>query len=68
MASKFLDDIRRQMRLHGYSLKTEKAYLYWINTSFICTSPLQYTVDVYGGGIYEPPPDDSIIDLHHPRG
>ncbi len=30
MASKFLEDIRLHMRMRGYSLKTEKAYLYWI--------------------------------------
>ena len=30
MASKFLEEIRRHMRMRGYSLKTEKAYLYWI--------------------------------------
>lgn len=30
MASKFLEEIRQHMRMRGYSLKTEKAYLYWI--------------------------------------
>lgn len=30
MASKFLEEIRRHMRMREYSLKTEKAYLYWI--------------------------------------
>ncbi|QMV13867.1 integrase/recombinase [Vibrio spartinae] len=30
MASKFLEEIRRYMRMRGYSLKKEKAYLYWI--------------------------------------
>ncbi|TOJ86526.1 integrase [Vibrio parahaemolyticus] len=30
MASKFLEELRQYMRMHGYSLKTEKAYLYWI--------------------------------------
>jgi hypothetical protein len=28
MASKFLEEVRRHMRMRGYSLKTEKAYLY----------------------------------------
>ncbi|MCG7488606.1 hypothetical protein MHN79_03795, partial [Vibrio sp. Of14-4] len=27
MASKFLEEIRQHMRMRGYSLKTEKAYL-----------------------------------------
>lgn len=30
MASKFIEEIRQTIRLRGYSLKTEKAYLYWI--------------------------------------
>ncbi|KGY13346.1 recombinase XerD [Vibrio tubiashii] len=30
MASKFLEEIRRSIRQRGYSMKTEKAYLYWI--------------------------------------
>ncbi len=29
MANKFLEEIRQQMRMRGYSFKTEKA-LYWI--------------------------------------
>jgi len=28
--SPFLDRIRRTMRLRGYSIRTEKTYLYWI--------------------------------------
>jgi len=30
MKSPFLESIRRTMRLRGYSIKTEKSYLYWI--------------------------------------
>lgn len=30
MASAFLDSVRAEMRLRGFSLKTEKSYLYWI--------------------------------------
>ena len=30
MASQFLESLRRDMRLRGYSIRTEKAYLYWI--------------------------------------
>ena len=30
MASQFLECVRRDMRLRGYSIRTEKAYLYWI--------------------------------------
>ncbi len=30
MASKFIEELRQGIRLRGYSLKTEKAYLYWI--------------------------------------
>ena len=30
MASPFLESIRQNLRLRGYSLRTEKAYLYWI--------------------------------------
>ncbi len=30
MASPFIESIRRDIRLRGYSLRTEKAYLYWI--------------------------------------
>lgn len=30
MASEFIDQVRREMRLRGFSLKTEKSYLYWI--------------------------------------
>ena len=30
MASKFIEEIRRHMRMRGDSLKTEKAYIYWI--------------------------------------
>ena len=28
--SPFIESIRRTMRLRGYSLRTEKSYLYWI--------------------------------------
>ncbi len=28
--SKFLTDIRQYMRLHGYSIRTENTYIYWI--------------------------------------
>ena len=28
--SKFIDSVRRFMRLNGYSIRTEKSYLYWI--------------------------------------
>ncbi|MDO9475128.1 MAG: phage integrase N-terminal SAM-like domain-containing protein, partial [Pseudohongiella sp.] len=30
MTSPFLQEISRDMRLRGYSLKTEKTYLHWI--------------------------------------
>jgi hypothetical protein len=30
MPSPFLQEIRRDMRLRGYSIKTEKTYLHWI--------------------------------------
>lgn len=30
MPSPFLESIRRDMRLRGYSMRTEKSYLYWI--------------------------------------
>jgi integron integrase len=30
MASQFLSSLRQDMRLRGYSLRTEKSYLYWI--------------------------------------
>lgn len=29
-SSPFLESIRQEIRLRGYSLRTEKAYLYWI--------------------------------------
>ena len=29
-SSPFLNFIRNELRLRGYSLKTEKSYLYWI--------------------------------------
>ncbi|HTQ99583.1 MAG TPA: integron integrase [Candidatus Acidoferrum sp.] len=34
MASPFLDSVRADMRLRGFSIKTEKSYLFWI-TSYI---------------------------------
>jgi integrase len=34
MPSPFLESIRADMRLRGFSIKTEKSYLYWI-TGFI---------------------------------
>ncbi len=30
MASRLLDSLRREMRLRGYSLRTEKSYCYWV--------------------------------------
>ena len=30
MPSTFMESIRQDMRLRGYSIKTEKTYLYWI--------------------------------------
>lgn len=30
MSSPFLESIRRDIRLRGYSIRTEKSYLYWI--------------------------------------
>lgn len=30
--SPFLNQIREEMRMRRYSIKTEKAYLYWIKT------------------------------------
>jgi len=30
MASQFIESVRRDMRLRGFSLSTEKSYLYWI--------------------------------------
>ncbi|QXP45003.1 phage integrase N-terminal SAM-like domain-containing protein [Shewanella eurypsychrophilus] len=29
-SSPFLESVRQDIRLRGYSLRTEKAYLYWI--------------------------------------
>lgn len=45
MASKFLEEIRRHMRMRGYSLKTEKAYLYWIKY-FIRFHKLKHPKDI----------------------
>jgi hypothetical protein len=33
--SKFLDDIRKLMRMHHYSRKTEKAYIDWLGSAFL---------------------------------
>lgn len=30
MSSPFLTSVRHELRLRGYSIRTEKAYLYWI--------------------------------------
>src|SRR5690606_37601588 len=30
MSSPFLESLRREMRLRGYSIRTEKTYLHWI--------------------------------------
>ena len=30
--SPFIESIRRTMRLRGYSIRTEKSYLYWIKS------------------------------------
>ena len=30
MKSQFIESIRRDIRLRGYSIRTEKGYLYWI--------------------------------------
>jgi site-specific recombinase XerD len=40
-SSPFLNFIRRELRLRGYSLKTEKSYLYWIK-DFIRFHKLQH--------------------------
>ena len=32
MPSPFLDSLRQDMRLRGYSIRTEKAYIYWIRS------------------------------------
>ena len=45
MASKFIEEIRRHMRMRGYSLKTEKAYIYWIKY-FICFNKLKHPQDM----------------------
>lgn len=45
MASKFIEEIRRHMRRRGYSLKTEKAYLYWIKY-FIRFNRLKHPKDM----------------------
>ena len=36
MASPFIESIRKDMRLRGYSVKTEKSYLYWIRMYIRC--------------------------------
>lgn len=35
--SPFLTSVRETMRMRGYSVKTEKAYLYWIKLLFYFT-------------------------------
>ncbi|MCV2403159.1 integron integrase [Marinomonas sp. C2222] len=40
-SSPFLNHIRSELRLRGYSLKTEKSYIYWIRY-FICFHQLQH--------------------------
>ncbi|KAB0466649.1 hypothetical protein F7Q91_24065 [Vibrio chagasii] len=45
MASKFIEEIRRHMRMRGYSLKTEKAYIYWIKY-FIRFNMLKHPQDM----------------------
>ncbi|GAD91226.1 hypothetical protein VHA01S_074_00170 [Vibrio halioticoli NBRC 102217] len=45
MASKFLEEIRRHIRMRGYSLKTEKVYLYWIKY-FIRFNKLKHPKDM----------------------
>lgn len=45
MASKFIEEIRRHMRMRGYSLKTEKAYIYWIKY-FIRFNKLKHPQDM----------------------
>lgn len=45
MASKFLEEIRRHMRMRGYSPKTEKAYLYWIKC-FIRFNKLKHPKEI----------------------
>ena len=50
MASKFLEEIRRHMRMRGYSLKTEKAYLYWIKY-FIRFNKLKHPKEMGGNEV-----------------
>ena len=38
MSSPFLDSIRSEIRLRGYSLKTEKSYLTWIRQYIFFTN------------------------------
>ncbi len=37
-SSPFLNDIRRFMRTRGYSLRTEKTYVYWIRFFIVTKS------------------------------
>lgn len=45
MPSPFLESIRQDMRLRGFSIKTEKSYLYWI-AAFIRFIDKQHPADV----------------------
>jgi len=45
MASPFLDMIRREIRLRGYSMRTEKTYLHWIK-QFIYFNKKQHPKDM----------------------
>ena len=44
-SSPFLNFIRNELRLRGYSLKTEKSYLYWIKY-FIRFHQLQHPANM----------------------
>ena len=44
-SSPFLNDIRRFMRTRGYSIRTEKAYVYWIRF-FIRYQKLKHPKDM----------------------
>lgn len=45
MASPFLEAVRSDIRLRGYSIKTEKSYLYWIKF-YICFNKKRHPMDM----------------------
>lgn len=43
--SPFMEMLRNEMRLRGYSLRTEKSYLYWIR-QFIRFYKMKHPIDM----------------------